>query len=128
MINVNNENILIGSTNNNESIELDYDSYNEYELLQSNNHENLNFERNKSQSFDLNKMEEKENKFNISLASYQFESKYKSKELNEIFNNKIKNTLLLYLYYFANELLYRKKRISEKEEIKQFLKNISYIK
>ena len=128
MINVNNENILIGSTNNNESIELDYDSYNEYELLQSNNYENLNFQRNKSQSFDLNKIEEKENKFNISLASYQFESKYKSKELNEIFNNKIKNTLLLYLYYFANELLYRKKRISEKEEIKQFLKNISYIK
>ena len=128
MINVNNENILIGSTNNNESIELDYDSYNEYELLQSNNYENVNFQRNKSQSFDLNKIEEKENKFNISLASYQFESKYKSKELNEIFNNKIKNTLLLYLYYFANELLYRKKRISEKEEIKQFLKNISYIK
>ncbi len=128
MMNVNNENILIGSTNNNESIELDYDSYNEYELLQSNNYENVNFQRNKSQSFDLNKIEEKENKFNISLASYQFESKYKSKELNEIFNNKIKNTLLLYLYYFANELLYRKKRISEKEEIKQFLKNISYIK
>ena len=127
MINENNENILIGSTNNNESIELDYDSYDEYEFL-SNNHEKLNFTRNKSKSFDLNKLDEKDNNNNISITSYQIESKFKTKDMNAIFDNQIKNNLLLYLYYFANELLFRKNRVSESGEIIQFLKLISYLK
>ena len=48
--------------------------------------------------------------------------------MNAIFDNQIKNNLLLYLYYFANELLFRKNRVSESGEIIQFLKLISYLK
>ena len=130
MMNENNENILIGSSNNNELIVLDYDSSSdEYEYLANNkNREKLHIVRDKSRSFDLKKIEEKENNCNISLASYQIESKFKSKDMNDIFDNKVTKILLLYLDYFANELLFRKKRVSEREEIIEFLKLISYVK